>query len=80
MVYGKSKNAKKLVLDFSFLSYSQKNPKKIGKKLNFFTDFIIYKNVKISGLVIGRANPKASEERFVQACRFAPKFSSLKGH
>ena len=53
---------------------------KMCKKWHFFTDFSISKNVNISGLVIGKANPKPPVERFVQARRFAPKFSSLKGH
>ena len=44
------------------------------------TDFFISKIVNISELVIDRGNPNAPLERFIQAHRFEPKFSSLSGH
>ena len=79
MAYGKSRNAKKTGVGPFILELFTKN-EKMCKKWHFFTDFSISKNVNISGLVIGKANPKPPVERFVQARRFAPKFSSLKGH
>ena len=79
MAYGKSIYDKKMVLVVSFLSYLQKKRKK-RQKLHFFTYFQISKIVNISGLVIDRRNPKAPLERFIQACRYEPKFSSLSGH
>ena len=48
--------------------------------MTFFADFFISKIVNISGLVIDRGNPNAPLERFIQAHRFEPKFSSLSGH
>ena len=57
-----SRNAKKLILDFSFLNYSQnKNMEKIG----LFTDFLPLRIMIISGLEIGRANPKEPLHRFI---------------
>ena len=71
MAYGKSRNAKKLVLDLSFLSYSQKN-EKIREKLPFFTDFWSTKIVDILGLVINRRYPRAPLEKFIQAVDLNP--------
>ena len=79
MAYGKSRNAKKTDLGLFILELLAKI-KKNGKNWHFFTDFFISKIVNISGLVIDRGNPNALLERFIQARRFEPKFSSLSGH
>ena len=78
MAYGESRNAKKTCVGLFILESFTKN-KKMAKQLHFFTVFSLLKIVDISGLVIGRANPRSPVESFVQAGRFAPKFSSLKG-
>ena len=79
MAYGKSRNAKKPDLGLFILELLAKIKKK-WKKLTFLADFFISKIVDISGLVIDRGNPNAPLERFIQARRFEPKFSSLSGH
>ena len=79
MAYGKSRNAKKTDLGLFILELLAKI-KKNGKNWHFFADFFISKIVNISGLVIDRGNPNAPLERFIQARRFEPKFSSLSGH
>ena len=79
MAYGKSRNAKKPDLGLFILELLAKI-KKNGKNWHFLADFFISKIVNISGLVIDRGNPNAPLERFIQARRFEPKFSSLSGH
>ena len=79
MAYGESRNAKKTGVGPFILESFTKN-EKIRKKLPFFTDFWSSKIVDISGLVIDRGYPRAPLERFIQACRFEPKFSSVSGH
>ena len=79
MAYGRSKYDKKIGVGPFILELFAKN-EKIRKKLHFFTDFWSSKIVDISGLVIDRGYPRAPLERFIQARRFEPKFSSVSGH
>ena len=79
MAYGKSRNAKKTDLGLFILELLAKI-KKMEKIDIFSLIFFISKIVNILGLVIDRGNPNAPLERFIQACRFEPKFSSLSGH
>jgi hypothetical protein len=46
MAYGESRNAKKMVLDFSFLSYSQKT-KKMAKN-GIFSLIFLFRKLSIS--------------------------------
>ena len=79
MAYGKSIYDKKTGVGCFILELFAKKQKN-QKKLPFFTDFLSSKIVDISGLVIDRGYPRAPLERFIQARRFEPKFSSVSGH
>ena len=79
MAYGKFIYDKKTGVGCFILELFAKNEKSV-KNLHFFTDFSNSKIVNISGLVIDRGYPRAPLERFIQARRFEPKFSSVSGH